>query len=158
MSHYETVALGGTFDIIHKGHMALLTKAFSISSHVIIGLAGDELVAKKGKNIINNYSKRLESLTSTIQKFFPNSSYAISKLEKDFGPAAIEGKVDALVVSEETSNKGDILNNLRQKRNLPLVEVVIVPMVLAEDGSRFTPSKVKSMVSPAFCIPYKTCF
>ena len=143
MSHYETVALGGTFDIIHKGHMALLTKAFSISSHVIIGLTGDELVAKKGKNLINNYSKRLESLTSTLQQHFPNSSYTISKLENDFGPAAIEGKVDALVVSEETSNKGDILNNLRQKRNLPLVDVVIVPMVLAEDGSRITTTRIK---------------
>ena len=143
MSHYETVALGGTFDIIHKGHMALLTKAFSISSHVIIGLAGDELVAKKGKNIINNYSKRLESLTSTIQQYFPNSSFTISKLENDFGPAAIEGKVDALVVSEETSSKGDILNKLRQKKNFPLVDVVIVPMVLAEDGSRISTTRIK---------------
>jgi len=143
MSHYETVALGGTFDIIHKGHMALLTKAFSISSHVIIGLAGDELVAKKGKNLINNYSKRLESLTSTIQQYFPNSSYTISKLENDFGPAAIEGKVDALVVSEETSSKGDILNKLRQKKNFPLVDVVIVPMVLAEDGSRISTTRIK---------------
>ena len=143
MSHYETVALGGTFDIIHKGHMALLTKAFSISSHVIIGLAGDELVAKKGKNLINNYSKRLESLTSTIQQYFPNSSFTISKLENDFGPAAIEGKVDALVVSEETSSKGDILNKLRQKKNLPLVDVVIVPMVLAEDGSRISSTRIK---------------
>lgn len=143
MSHYETVALGGTFDIIHKGHMALLTKAFSISSHVIIGLAGDELVAKKGKNLINNYSKRLESLTFTIQQHFPNSSYTISKLENDFGPAAIEGKVDALVVSEETSDKGDILNNLRQKKNFPLVDVVIVPMVLAEDGSRISTTRIK---------------
>ena len=143
MSHYETVALGGTFDIIHKGHMALLTKAFSISSHVIIGLVGDELVAKKGKNLINNYSRRLESLTSVIQQYFPNSSYTISKLENDFGPAAIEGKVDALVVSEETSTKGDILNNLRQKRNLPLVDVVIVPMVLASDGSRISTTRIK---------------
>jgi pantetheine-phosphate adenylyltransferase len=143
MSHYETVALGGTFDIIHKGHMALLTKAFSISSHVIIGLAGDELVTKKGKKIINNYSKRLESLTSTIQQHFPNSSYTISKLENDFGPAAIEGNVNALVVSEETSSKGDILNKLRQKKNLPLVDVVIVPMVLAEDGSRISSTRIK---------------
>jgi len=143
MSHYETVALGGTFDIIHKGHMALLTKAFSISSHVIIGLAGDELVAKKGKNLINNYSKRLESLTSTIQQYFPNSSFTINKLENDFGPAAIEGTVDALVVSEETSSKGDILNKLRQKKNFPLVDVVIVPMVLAEDGSRISTTRIK---------------
>ena len=144
MPQYNTVALGGTFDIIHKGHVALLTEAFSISSHVIIGLTGDDLALKKNKKMINDYSKRLESLTNLIKKKFPNSSYTISKLENDFGPAAIEGKVDALIVSEETSNKGEILNDLRKKRDLPPVEVVIVPMVLAEDGSRISTTRIKN--------------
>ena len=79
-----------------------------------------------------------------MKKKFPNSSYTISKLENDFGPAAIEGKVDALIVSEETSNKGEILNDLRKKRDLPPVEVVIVPMVLAEDGSRISTTRIKN--------------
>jgi pantetheine-phosphate adenylyltransferase len=144
MPQYNTVALGGTFDIIHKGHVALLTEAFSISSHAIIGLTGDDLALKKNKKIINDYSKRLESLTNLIKKKFPDSSYTISKLENDFGPAAIEGKVDALIVSEETSNKGEILNDLRKKRDLPPVEVVIVPMVLAEDGSRISTTRIKN--------------
>ena len=70
--------------------------------------------------------------------------FTISRLENDFGPAAIEGKVDALIVSEETSNKGEILNNLRKEKNLPPVEVVVVPMVLAEDGSRISTSRIKN--------------
>jgi len=144
MKQFGTVALGGTFDIIHKGHLALLSNAFSISSHAIIGLTGDKLVEKMGKQVLNNYSRRLELLQSTLKEHFPNSSYTISKLENDFGPAAIEGKVDALVVSEETSNKGKILNNLRQKKNLPLVEVVIVPMVLAKDGGRISTTRIKN--------------
>ena len=144
MPQYSTVALGGTFDIIHKGHIALLTKAFSISSHAIIGLTGNDLALKKNKNMINDYSKRLESLIILIEKKFPNSSYAISELENDFGPAAIEGKVDALIVSEETSNKGEILNALRKNKNLPSVEVVIVPMVLAEDGSRISSTRIRN--------------
>ena len=144
MPQFQTVALGGTFDIIHKGHLALLTKAFSISSHIIIGLTGDELASKKKKNIQNNYAKRLETLTGLIENNFPNSSFTISKLDNDFGPAAIEGKVDALVVSEETSDKGQILNDLRKERNLPLVEVVVVPMVLAEDGKRISTSRIKN--------------
>jgi len=47
MTKYELVATGGTFDVIHKGHMELLEKAFSISSNVIIGLTSDELAEKK---------------------------------------------------------------------------------------------------------------
>lgn len=144
MTQFQTVALGGTFDIIHKGHLALLSKAFSISSHIIIGLTGDELASKKKKNVVNDYAKRLETLTGLIEKNFPNSSFTISKLENDFGPAAIEGKIDALVVSEETSDKGEILNDLRKKQNLPLVEVVIVPMVLADDGKRISTSRIKN--------------
>ena len=144
MPKYDTVALGGTFDIIHKGHLALLTEAFTISSHAIIGLTGDELALKKNKKIANDYSKRYESLTNLIQKKFPNSSYSISKLENDFGPAAIVGKVDALVVSEETSDKGEILNTLRKNKNLPPVEVVIVPMILAEDGKRISTTRIKN--------------
>ena len=144
MAQFNLVALGGTFDIIHKGHMALLSKAFSISSNVIIGLTSDDLVTKLGKKVTNTYSQRYESLESTIKKNFPDISYKISKLENDFGPAVIEGKVQALVVSEETSNKGQILNDLRSKRNLTPVQVVIVPMVLAKDGTRISTSRIKN--------------
>ena len=38
---YRVIALGGTFDIIHIGHIELLKKGFSISEKVIIGLTSD---------------------------------------------------------------------------------------------------------------------
>ena len=134
MESFDLVAMGGTFDVIHSGHMALLKKSFSISFKVIIGLSSDQLAIKRGKSLVNDYSKRLSLLESTIEKNFPNSSYEISKLENDFGPAVVEGSVKALVVSEETSNKGLLLNDLRAERNLSPVKIVVVPMVLAEDG------------------------
>ena len=59
---YNLVAMGGTFDIIHDGHLALLNNAFSISSKVIIGLTGDDFAKQMGKNVSNNYTYRLESL------------------------------------------------------------------------------------------------
>ncbi len=143
MTRYNLVATGGTFDLIHKGHIELLRKSFSISSKVIIGLSSDELVKKMGKKISNNYHQRFESLSSAIEKNFPNSSYQISKLENDFGPAVLEEGVEALVVSEETKNTGPILNQLRAKKNLPPVEVIVVPMVLAKDGSRISTSRIR---------------
>ena len=144
MELFDLVAMGGTFDAIHSGHMALLNKAFSISSKVIIGLTSDQLATKKGKNLVNDYSKRLSLLKSVIEKNFPNISYEISKLENDFGPAVIEGSVKALVVSEETSNKGLLLNDLRAERNLPPVKIVVVPMVLAEDGKAISTTRIKN--------------
>ena len=144
MEPFDLVAMGGTFDVIHSGHIALLNKAFSISSKVIIGLSSDQLATKKGKNLANDYSKRLSLLKSVIEKSFPNSAYEVSKLENDFGPAVIEGSVKALVVSEETSNKGLLLNELRAERNLPPVKIVVVPMVLAEDGKSISTTRIKN--------------
>ena len=144
MEKFDLIAMGGTFDVIHSGHMALLNKAFSISSKIIIGLSSDQLAAKKGKKLVNGYSKRLSSLKDVIEKRFPNSSYEISKLENDFGPAVIEGSVKALVVSKETSSKGVKLNELRMERNLPPVEIVVVPMVLAKDGKAISSTRIKN--------------
>lgn len=143
MQKFDLVATGGTFDIIHKGHMALLSEAFSISTKVIIGLTSNDMALRKGKTLQNDYSKRLDMLEKKIEKNFPDKQFKISKLDSDFGPAVLEKEVQALVVSGETSNQGDILNKLRKQRNLPLVDVITVPMVLAEDGNRISTTRIK---------------
>jgi pantetheine-phosphate adenylyltransferase len=144
MPEFTLVAMGGTFDIVHKGHLTLLSKAFSISSQVIIGLTSDELAEKRGKTLLNNYEKRFVTLLNTIKKNFPNRAFQISKLDNDFGPAVLEENVQALVVSDETGNKGEILNQIRAEKNLSPVKIVIVPMVLAKDGNRISTTRIKN--------------
>lgn len=136
--------MGGTFDIIHHGHITLLSNAFEISEKVIIGLTSDEFVQKKGKNPIHKYDERLKNLTSLIFKKFPNSYFEISQLNNDFGPAVFEKEVQALVVSDETKNQGNILNKLRTERNLSPVEIIVVPMTLAKDGKRISTTRIKN--------------
>ena len=144
MSEFSLVATGGTFDIIHRGHLTLLSNAFAISEKVIIGLTSDELAEKKGKLSINKYEKRLENLTQVISKEFPNSSFQISKLDNDFGPAVLEKGVEALVVSDEKSNQGTILNQLRAEKKLSPVKIIMVPMFLAKDGKRISTTRIKN--------------
>ena len=55
MVAFDLVALGGTFDLIHKGHLELLEKAFSISSKSIIGLTSDKMAKRIGKNLKNDF-------------------------------------------------------------------------------------------------------
>ncbi len=144
MSKFSLVAMGGTFDIIHRGHLTLLSNAFDVSDKVIIGLTSDELTTKKGKNLDNHYEQRLENLILAISKEFPKSSYQISKLDNDFGPAVLEKEVQALVVSDETNYQGDVLNKLRAEKNLTPVEVISVPMYLAKDGTRISSTRIKN--------------
>ena len=141
---FALVALGGTFDIIHVGHMALLDKGFSISKKVILGLTSDELAEKKGKKLLNSFQIRYSRLDSLLKEKFPNSLFEIAKLDNDFGPAAIEGNVDALVVSEETSSKGETLNKLRLEQNQSPVTIVVVPMILAKDGDRISTTRIRN--------------
>ena len=136
--------MGGTFDIIHVGHLTLIEKASSISGRTIIGLTSDSFAAKNGKNLTNNFEQRFENLEKTLKEKFPDNSFEIAELNDDFGPAVIEGDVDAMVVREETSKKGDTLNAVRKERNLGPVEIIIVPMKLASDGDRISSSRIRN--------------
>jgi pantetheine-phosphate adenylyltransferase len=144
MTKFSLIAMGGTFDIIHRGHLTLLSNAFEISDKVIIGLTSDEFAEKKGKIPNNKYDQRLENLISTISKEFPNTLFEISKLDNDFGPAVLERDVEALVVSDETRNQGDVLNKLRAEKKLPPVQIINVPMFLAKDGTRISTTRIKN--------------
>ena len=141
---FKLVAMGGTFDIIHVGHLSLIEQASSISERIIIGLTSDSLAVKNGKNITNNFKQRFENLKKILKEKFPDNLFEIAELNDDFGPAVIEGDVDALVVSEETSKKGDTLNAMRKERNLGPVEIIIVPMKLASDGDRISSSRIRN--------------
>lgn len=141
---FGLVAMGGTFDVIHAGHIALLDRAFSVSSKVIIGLTSDELAAKKGKKLWHPYPQRLDTLKLLIEKRFAGKLYVISPLDNDFGPAVLEREVEALIVSEETEYQGDVLNLQRKLRGIPPVQTVMVPMIMASDGTRISSTRIRN--------------
>jgi pantetheine-phosphate adenylyltransferase len=144
MGKFSLAAMGGTFDLIHRGHMTLLSHAFEISEIVLIGLTSDSFAIKNGKNLKNNFDTRLENLKKIIHENFSDKKYEIKKLDNDFGPAVFEKNVEALVVSEETKHQGDVLNNLRKERDLPEVSVIVVPMFLAKDGERVSSTRMRN--------------
>ncbi len=77
MPKFSLIAMGGTFDIIHKGHLILFANAFEISDKVIIGLTSDEFAEKNGKAPIHKYDQRLKNLTSIIVEEFPDTIFEI---------------------------------------------------------------------------------
>lgn len=144
MAEFPLVATGGTFDEIHAGHVALLSRAFQTGRKVIIGVSSDEFAKKRDKRLNHNFNQRVENLKKMIKKEFGDASYEIAKLDGDFGPAVTTGDVGALVASSETQAKGRLLNGMRAKKGLKPVEVIAVELVKAEDGSPISSTRIRA--------------
>lgn len=144
---YNIVAIGGTFDLIHLGHFALLSKAFELGNNVIIGLTSDEFVYnfKPNVKLKNNYIKRYGLLSKYIdRKFGSLISYSIRKLDNEFGPTVTNQNVDALIVSEETKLTANRINAIRKSNNLNPLDIIIIEMITTDDGIPISSSRIRN--------------
>ena len=141
---YAVVATGGTFDEIHIGHIALLSKAFQVGNKVIIGVSSDEFAKSRGKKLNHNFDRRVSNLRDTISSEFGKVNYEIARLDADFGPAVTSGDVSVLVTSSDTQNKGTALNEMRTKRGLKPVAVIAVELLKAQDGSPISSTRIRA--------------
>ena len=143
---YDVVATGGTFDVIHIGHLALLSKAFEIGKKVIIGVSSDAFASvKKGNNKLNhNYEQRVGNLKEKIEEKFGNVTYEISKLDDLYGPTVIYGQVEAIVSSTETAVNGHLINEIRSKNGLKPLNIISVNMIQAEDGNPISSTRIRN--------------
>jgi len=145
LARFRVVATGGTFDELHAGHIALLSKAFEAGETVIIGVTSDEFAsASKGKKLNHDFEERVANLKRAIAREFGDVKYQIAKLDNEFGPAVTTGEVGALVASAETQTKGPKLNEIRRKNGLAPVEVITVEMLKAEDGLPISSTRIRA--------------
>ena len=135
-------ATGGTFDIIHRGHRALLGAALSYD-HTIIGLSTDGFAARRGKALLHGYDMRRERLVRHIEESHPKAAYEVCPLDDDFGPAVLRSGVDVLVVSWETRHAGHTLNVMRTGRGLGAVDIAVVPMIYGRSGGRISTTRIR---------------
>ena len=145
LKKYECVAMGGTFDILHIGHIELLKKSFEIGKFVITGLSSDSLVKERlMKKINNSYEVRKQNLVKIIEMEVGSNFYEITKLEDVFGPLMFSEKVDCMVASTETSYKGKHVNEVRTRMGLPVIDIVSVKLKLAQDGLPISSSRIRA--------------
>jgi pantetheine-phosphate adenylyltransferase len=144
------VGLGGTFDILHEGHKELLRKALEVGSKVQIGLSSDRFVRKMRKSHeINPYEVRAENLRRFLRAEEALKRTEVIPIDDEYGPAIISADLEALVVSRESLHGGKRINEIRQQNGLPPLKLIIVPMVLAEDGRPISTRRIRSgAISP----------
>ncbi|HEV2429804.1 MAG TPA: pantetheine-phosphate adenylyltransferase [Thermoplasmata archaeon] len=138
--------LGGTFDRIHGGHLALLDAAFGRAREVGIGLTTASYLARHPKPFgqrIRPYEVRRRALVRLLSRRFPGRAYWIRPLDDPFGGAVAPG-IDLLVVSEETAEGARRVNRRRAARGLPRLKIVLVPTVRGADGKPLAGRRIRS--------------
>ena len=141
---YRSVAVGGTFDILHVGHEKLLAKAFELGELVFVGVTGDRLVFKLNKDHpVRKFAVRQRDLRRLLRARGWLRRARITELRDPFGPATRRKRLDALVVSEETRANGLRLNALRRNRGLKPLRVFVVRMVKTKDGLLLSDTRIR---------------
>jgi pantetheine-phosphate adenylyltransferase len=140
---YKTVATGGTFDHLHRGHEALISKSFAVGDNVVIGVTSDAFARREGKVPDQSYKERVSLLRRYIEGHYPGRRYAIATLDDYFGPGIASADVEAIVVSSETASRVPLANKLRAEKGFPPLQVVVVDLVLGEDGEPISSTKIR---------------
>lgn len=141
---YKTVATGGTFDHIHRGHLALLDRAFEVGEVVVIGVTSDAFAAREGKSPDQAYAARAGALQDLINSRYPGRKYLVAQLDDYFGPGIASPEVEAIVVTKETAARVPRANDLRAKKGYPPLEVVTVDYVLADDSKPISSTRIRN--------------
>jgi cytidyltransferase-like protein len=160
---YKHAVLGGTFDHLHTGHSSLLTKAFSIASHVTIGLTTDAYVKQfkcDEENIsgcacpcvspsrIETFVTRKEHLETWLLLHGVEGRATIVSIDDEYGPTnkktAASRSMDVIVTSTDTKSGAMLINRKRKSLGLPALAVCVIPMVKADDTTPISATRIRN--------------
>ncbi|MDI6690510.1 MAG: phosphopantetheine adenylyltransferase [Candidatus Bathyarchaeota archaeon] len=141
---FKVAAVGGTFDELHKGHRALLMKAFEVGEKVLIGLCSDEFVKNMRKpHETAPYEQRLEELKAFLQSQGFLERAEVIPLNDPYGITLSRGCVEALVVSTETEKTVAKINEERAKRGLTPLKIIVINMVPCENHLPISTTRIR---------------
>lgn len=127
------VCLGGTFNVLHKGHQVLIDKAIQTAGKngmVFIGVVKGNIEYKKKYSV--PYNKRVKTLKKYLETKGYKKHTVILPLRDRYGPAAY-GDYDAIIVSPESLENAVEINLKRKKLGKKPLKIIQIPLILAED-------------------------
>ncbi len=133
------VGVGGTFNVLHKGHRRLLETAMANGDVLTVGLMSDDY-CRRHKTVVLPYAERERALRGFLDLM--NARFTIVPLNVKEGTAPSDPELDVLVVSQETHPLGPKINDMRLRNGLRPVRIVVVPYVLADDYRPISSTRV----------------
>jgi len=127
------VCVGGTFNVLHRGHRVLIDKAIQTAGKngmVFIGVAKGKIAYTKKYSV--PFNKRVKTLKKYLAKKGYTEQTVVLPLSDRYGPAVYED-YDAIIVSPESLQNAVDINLKRKKLGKKLLKIIQIPLILAED-------------------------
>ena len=141
---YRVVAMGGTFDVLHRGHRRLLKQAFTIGRRVMIGITSDEFARTLHKpHRFDAYAKRKRDVERLLSRWCVLSRAEIVPLKDRYGPTVRESKIQALVVSRRTLQTAYEINARRRAHGLKPLIIDPIDLIMAEDRRPISSTRIR---------------
>ena len=141
---YRVVAIGGTFDSLHRGHRELLREAFAVGRKVMIGITSDDFARSLHKpHKLDLYIRRKKDLERLLLTWGVLSRARIVPLHDRYGPTVMVSGIDALVVSRRTVKTAYEINAKRKANGLKPLTINPIDLVLAEDKRPISSTRIR---------------
>ena len=140
----KLVSVGGTFDVMHKGHWFLLEETFNVGDQAIIGITTDRFAASlKKEHKIDCYDKRHSDVVNFLRERGYYERAKIVPISDPFGPTVDSDDIEGIIVSEETEPMAEVINQMRVERGKKPLLMFVMTMVLADDGKPISSTRVR---------------
>lgn len=139
--YMTNVIVAGTFNTFHIGHESLISKALEIGDRVTICIMSDKY-AKDNKNRVVPYEYRQKQVMNfLLNKHVDFSKIDIITSDNDYSCSFLTN-FDIIVVSEETFNNANDINQKMLDAGYMPLRIVVVPLINDEGGNKISSTNI----------------
>ncbi|MDH4123773.1 MAG: inosine/xanthosine triphosphatase [Thermoplasmata archaeon] len=135
----KRAAIGGTFNILHRGHRTIFEKGAEVADELVVGLVSDKMAHSTRKSV-RSYLERKRDLEKYLNSI--KRPYQIIEIDDSYGTADSMDDLTHIIVSESSQKNAQKINKERAKRDLQPLIIEVVPSVIGEDFVPISSSRI----------------